>query len=504
MAKFLSIDRTFGPRFPRAVSVVERLALFPRINELVEQFGYGSMNQFMDALERSCGSYRIDPGRKVPSGADPCVLYANHPLGGVDTVSAMQLLLADSKPFKMLTARVVEVPPAAEDYVVPVDPSGRDQAFNGRAMAKVLKSFGRDYSRLFVFPSGLSSRFDVRRMAATDSPWSDAYFRIALRANANLVPMWFSGRCSPTYYLLCLLFGRMGRVALPREFFRPKTQPLVTRIGVPIPAKSTVYFGDQRATALRAASYSLELDTGADTELWSPHTPTNRGPSATYQVSVLAPDAVDRDAVLALRGACLGQDEWSEADNHAEHVLAYAGSRCVACCRILHWNKLNPALLDHVSTVRSVFTTNRSALHSHHVVEFGELCIHPDYDAPGLVDLFGNAVRSAVLGSSDTSIGLGVVCLAGHNPILASAQFEFARRSAPSPLSLHFTPKTPLVGASPHHDFRPEHIRYEQEPTASGLPRSLLNHLAIGARLGPSAKWVQRASRASVLAILSH
>lgn len=503
MGKFLSIDRTFGPAFPRIVSLVERLASFPRINALVEQFGYGSMNQFMDALERNCGSYLIEPRREVPGGDNPAVLFANHPLGGVDTVAAMRLLLADGEPFKMLTARVVEVPPAAQSYVVPVDTSGKDQAFNGRAMAKVLRGFGRDYSRLFVFPSGLSSRFDLSRMAATDPDWSDAFCRIALRANANLIPMWFSGHCGPLYYLLCLLFGRMGRVALPSEFLKPKTQPLVARIGVPIPAQSTVYFGDQRAAALRAATYSLEANAGSDPWSWSQDKLTTRHDGATYEVSVLSADAVDRESVLALRRECLGQAEWSEADTLAEHIIAYAGSRCVACCRILPWSKLYPALLGHVSTVQSVFVPDAQVRRDDRVVEFDELCVHPDWDEPGLVERLGNAVRSAVFASSDTTIGIGVVDLAGHNPVLASAQFEFARRIAPSPLSHHFAPKAALVGASPHHDFRPERIRYDQQPELTGLPAILRTHLALGAKFGPSATWTEREARASVLATIS-
>jgi hypothetical protein len=416
----------------------------------------------------------------------------------------MRLLEAGGEPFKLLASRVTVPPPSVEDYVVRVDPTGRDKALNRQGLTAISKGFGRDYSRLFVFPAGLASRLDPSKMRVTDSAWSDAFCRIALRANANLVPMWFGGHNSAAYYVLCLLLGRLGTVALPAEFFKPKRQPLVGRIGIPIPARSTAYFGDLRLSALRAATYSRATGGGPpDLGLWSQSEPEDRQKAATLEVSVLAADAVDRDSILALRRECLGEDDWSETDLRAKHILVTGPSRCVGYCRILPWDDLNPPLLRRTSAVHSVYVPDARFLRDHRVVEFDRLCLLPGYDRLALAESLGRGLRSAAFASNVPTLALGVVRLAGHNPVLASAQFEFARRTARCPHWERFAAREELVGASPHHDFQPERIRYDQPPQVAGLPSIIQTCLALGARFGPSASWRQFGGSASVLVSIS-
>lgn len=498
----MSIDRTIGPRFPRVIALVERLALFNRINAVAEACGYGSMNDFVEGMGGHCDTYRTEPPRRLPGAETPSVLYANHPLGFADGIAAMRLMLAEGNLFRIMAARVVDVPPGARAYGIPVDGSGRDKAFNGRALAKVLREFGRDYRQLFVFPSGITSDIILPNLTPTDREWSDTYWRIAKRADANLVPLWFSGRCSLTCYLLCLLLGRSGRVALPREFFRRRKQPLVVRIGAPIPAKSTVFFGDQRAAALRAASYALETNPGPDPALWSPEVSPDRPPVTTYRIAVHAPGDVDTSSILSLRRSCLGEEEWTETDRLARYVVVYADSRCVATCRLIDWSRIDPAALDRVSAVRTVFAPDAAIERDHHVVEYDELSILPGFEYPELLDQFASALRTAIFSSADVTTAVGVVSLAAQNPVLAAAQFEFARRRAPSPSGAHFKARRELITRSRHHDFHPGRIRYVQEPALGALPMALRIHLALGTRFGPSANWSQRGSRASLLGTL--
>ncbi|RYE11131.1 MAG: hypothetical protein EOP22_01230 [Hyphomicrobiales bacterium] len=503
MYKFLSIDRTFGPKYPRAIALVERLALFNRINALAEACGHGTMHEYLEGMGEAGGIYSTDPVRHIPDCETPSVLYANHPLGFADGIAAMRLMLADGQSFRMMAARVVDIPPAAQPYGITVDASGRDKAFNGRAMARILREFGRDYSRLFVFPSGLTSHLELPSLTPTDQPWSDAYWRIAQRASANLIPLWFSGRASWSSYLLFLLLGRSGRVALPHEFFRRRKDPLIVRIGAPIPAASTVFFGDQRAAALRAASYGLETNPGPDPALWAPDAPADPQPVTSCEIAVHTPEDVNRNSILALRRACLGEDAWTDADGLARHVTFYADSRCVAACRLLDWGSIDQVTLDRVSAVHSVFVPDATTLRDHRIVEFGELCVQPGFDDPILLDQFASALRTAIFASGEVTAAIGVVSLAAQNPVLAAAQFEFARRNAPSPLASHFKPKQELITPSRHHDFHPSRIRYDEQPSPNALPSALRNHLALGARLGQSANWAQRGSRASILATMT-
>lgn len=501
MSKFLAIERAIsvGPHLARFIPHLEAIASFPRINNLVERYGDGSATQLLDELEHYCGRYQIEPSGEPARGTVPSIFFANHPLGGADAVAAIRLLQAGGEPFKLLASRVVEPPPSLKDHIVRVDPTGKDRILNMRSLTKISRGFGRDYLRLFVFPAGLCSRLYPVRLIVSDPAWTEAFCRIAVRANANLVPVWFSGRNSALFYLLCLLLGRMGTVALPSEFFRPKRMPMVCRVGIPIPVKSTTFFGNQRLSALRAAVYSLEGGVAAGR---APRPRSDRAERPAPDVSdvrALTADAVDRQEVLALRRECLGDDEWSEADAVATHLVAFGASGCVGYCRVLDWRELDPALLRRISPIHSAFVPDAGVLQDRRIVEFGHPCVAPGFDEAALTQSLWGGLRSKVLASNDRTLAIGLVSLAEHSPVLASAQFEFVRRISPCARTQRFLAREPLVSASAHHDFRPEEIEFDQAPQVAGLPSIVRTYLAVGARFGPSAVWRDFGRRPSVL-----
>lgn len=489
VSRFLAIDRVIspGPVAARLVPLVEAIASVARINRLVEGNAGKPLLEFLVEMERHGGRYEVrQEDLCVPAG--PLVFFANHPLGGADSVAALRLLSVRSTDFRFLASRAIQPPPLLAPYLVRVDPTGSNKRLNVQSLGRISRGLGRDFFDLFVFPSGLCSHLDLGRRVVTDPPWMDGFARIASQSNASLVPVWFGGQNSWLYYVLRLTLGRHGTIALPAEFFRRKRQPLIAKIGASIPSRSTVFFGNQTLAALRASVYSLSVAEDSRTRA----EPAPASPSAGYGLSgepprsrALASTAVDRERVLAFRHRS-GAERWSETDELATHIVASTASGIVGYCRLVDWSRADPATLGRISALHSAYVPDPGLARANRIVEFDMLRVAPGHDGLTVVQSMWRAIGAEVLAGTPASLVLGVLGLEGHNPILASAVFEFARRSSASPLLRGFIPRRVLVDRSPHHEFTPARIEYEREPLRTELPEMVRTCLALGGRFGPS------------------
>jgi putative hemolysin len=84
---------------------------------------------------------------------------------------------------------------------------------------------------LAIFPAGEVSRLEIGARKVTDAPWSDVASRIALAANAPVVPMFFDGRNSMTFQLAGLIHPRLRTALLPRELIKRHGTRMQVQIG---------------------------------------------------------------------------------------------------------------------------------------------------------------------------------------------------------------------------------------------------------------------------------
>lgn len=500
MDNFLSLGRALpgGAVNTKAVQLIERLVRVPQLNKIFAN-SHTSAVTLLTVLQQHCGEYVIE--RAMGQGGErPRVYFANHPLGGADIVAALKILGEQDTPFRIIANHVISPPSCLKKQVISVDPTGNDKALNRRSLAYLLRGFGQDYKNLFVFPSGICSRFDPFQMVVTDPTWYDTFLRIGLRANADFVPVWFGGRNSTLFYAFCLIAGRLGGIALPSEFFKQKQHPLLCKIGIPIPTKVVNVFGDQAMSGLRAAVYSLERENQPTTPRPLPAPNLHREKnSGTVRVQAYTADEVDRATVMRLRRNSFGEDNWSECDAAATHLLAFGPEECVGYYRILNWNQLGADDRRRISPAHAVFDIKWDVPHELRIFEFGRFCISQRANGIGVARSLWRGLRDYVTADSGPAVALGIISLDNHNPIAASAMFSVARQLSTCRLTNRFVAKVPIILKSPHYTLRPDQINPTVEPNIDGLPSIVRTYLSLGARFGPSARWTDFGCRPSVL-----
>lgn len=500
MNKFLSFHRAIqaGKLTSKILDVAEGVFQVPRLNRIVDK-SQASTSLLLGYLETNCGEYKIE--RVCEQRSDrPRIYFANHPLGGADIVAALKIMNENNSPFRIIANHAISAPTCLQEHVVLVDPTGRNKTLNRRNLSALVRGFGVDFQSLFVFPAGICSRFDFSKMAVSDPSWHDTFVRIGQRVEADFIPVWFGGRNSVDFYAFCLVAGRYGGMTLASQFFRRKDSDLICRIGEPIRAESTRFFGEQVVEGLRAAVYSLKNANlkGTTPSLLVPNTKQVRT-ALPISVRAYSADEVDRTRVMALRRDCFGEDSWSECDDAALHLVASSADEPIGYYRILRWDKLAFSKLKCISPVHNVFEVNWKPPRDVNVFEFGRFCISPRVNGAIVARSLWGGLRTVVAAERGQAFALGVITLDGYNPIVAAAMFDYARRLSNCDIGGQFAARVPLVDEHQHHSFRPGGLTHVNAVGSRELPSIIRTYLTLGARFGTAARWRNFASRPSVL-----
>jgi len=174
------------------------------------------------------------------------------------------------------------------------------------------------------------SSLDLRRGTVSDPVWSHVPARLARRAKAPVVPLFFEGGNSPLFQLAGLVHPRLRTALLPRELLWKRRATVALRAGRAIgPEQLDGFASDVEATEyLRARTYLLA-------ERAAPPAPAPA--PAPRQVPVAEPEAPE---ALAAEVAALPEDA----------LLLASGDHEVWHCRAAQ----APALLRELGRLREV------------------------------------------------------------------------------------------------------------------------------------------------------
>ena len=247
------------PGLPGSIvaAITMRVAGFDRLNELyshVSQYeGIEFINKLMEHLEIT---YSLnEAGLENVPRQGKLMVVANHPLGGLDGMLALQILSAVRPDVKVLTNLFVAQIPNTKDYFYPVNTTygfGRiiASSYSGIKQAEEHLAAG---GAVVVFPSGEVSE---------SAEWQSYVSKVAKRQGAKLLPMFFSGENSWYYQFLQKISVKLSDYRLPIELEKKKGREVQIRIGSIINASELDKYKDDREAAryLRSRVYALEAD----------------------------------------------------------------------------------------------------------------------------------------------------------------------------------------------------------------------------------------------------
>ncbi len=174
-----------------------------------------------------------DDFKRLPKEG-PYITISNHPLGGIDGILLMRLLLPLRKDYKIMANFLLERMAPLAPYVLPVNPFEEHKgARSSIAGFKMAFQHLKDGHPLGIFPAGEVSTHKEGKFIV-DKPWEEAALKLIRKAQVPVVPIYFYGKNSKLFYRLSKWSPIFRTAMIPSQVLSQRNRPLKVRIGQPI------------------------------------------------------------------------------------------------------------------------------------------------------------------------------------------------------------------------------------------------------------------------------
>jgi len=162
------------------------------------------------------------------------ITVSNHPLGGIDGILLLKLMLEQREDFKIIANFLLHRIEPMKPFIMPVNPfEDRKDVKSSIAGFKSAISHLRDGHPLGIFPAGEVSTYRDGKLVV-DRPWEESAMKLVQKAEVPVVPIYFHAKNSQLFYKLSKLSDTFRTAKLPSEIFTQKRRLIKVRIGRPI------------------------------------------------------------------------------------------------------------------------------------------------------------------------------------------------------------------------------------------------------------------------------
>lgn len=168
---------------------------------------------------------------KIPSEGK-VVIVSNHPLGGLDGLALLKLVMEVRSDVKIVVNDILLQIENLKSFFLPYNlfESGI-QKENIIAIDKALK----EENAVIFFPAGEVSRLTFNGLQ--DNTWTRGALHFAEKSRAPILPVFVGGRNSLLFYVVSAFSKRLSMFLLPRELFKQKGKTIPIKIGDLIPVR---------------------------------------------------------------------------------------------------------------------------------------------------------------------------------------------------------------------------------------------------------------------------
>jgi len=162
------------------------------------------------------------------------ISISNHPLGGIDGILLLKLLLEHRPDFKIIANFLLHRIEPLKPYVMPVNPFENFKDAKSSVVGfKAALQHLQDGHPLGIFPAGEVSTYRDGKLLV-DRPWEVAAMKLIKKAEVPVVPIYFHAKNSKLFYRLAKLNDTLRTAKLPSELLTQKERVIKVRIGNPI------------------------------------------------------------------------------------------------------------------------------------------------------------------------------------------------------------------------------------------------------------------------------
>ncbi len=235
VAKVTDLDK-FGALGTSLAWLLLKITKLSKLNSWYDTVRHLDGPAFLDAtLEHYEIDYEIpaEDLKRLPKEG-PYITVSNHPLGGIDGIVLMQIMLRHRSDYKIMTNFLLQRFEPMKPYIFPVNPfENRKEAKSSLIGFKNAMLHLKDGHPFGIFPAGeVSTRKEGKIIV--DKAWEEAAIKLIRKADVPVVPIYFHARNSKLFYRLAKLSDTFRTAKLPSEVYSQKYRPIKVRIGQPI------------------------------------------------------------------------------------------------------------------------------------------------------------------------------------------------------------------------------------------------------------------------------
>jgi putative hemolysin len=187
------------------------------------------------------------------------ITVSNHPLGGIDGVLLLKLLIEKRADYKIIANFLLHRIAPLKPYVMPVNPfETRKDAKSSVAGIKSALLHLKEGKPLGIFPAGEVSTYKDGKLKV-DKPWEEGAVRLIKKAQVPVIPIYFHAKNSRLFYILSKISDTLRTAKLPSEVISQDGKVIKVRIGKPISVADQNEFTDISSFSefLRRKTYML-------------------------------------------------------------------------------------------------------------------------------------------------------------------------------------------------------------------------------------------------------
>ncbi|MEM0542294.1 GNAT family N-acyltransferase [Flavobacterium sp. j3] len=162
------------------------------------------------------------------------ITISNHPLGGIDGILLLKLMLEKEPKFKIIANFLLHRIEPMKKYIMPVNPfeNHKDAKSSVIGIKETLRHLS-DGKPLGMFPAGEVSTYKDGKLVV-DKAWEEGAIKVIRKAQVPVVPIYFHAKNSRFFYFLSKINPTLRTAKLPSELLTQKDRVIKVRIGKPI------------------------------------------------------------------------------------------------------------------------------------------------------------------------------------------------------------------------------------------------------------------------------
>jgi putative hemolysin len=203
----------------------------------------------VDFLNGILGEFKIEfeipeeDLKRIPKDG-PFITISNHPLGGIDGILLLKLLLQERPDYNIIANFLLHRIEPLKPFVMPVNPfETHKEAKSSIAGIKSALQHIRNGNPLGIFPAGEVSTYRDGKLMV-DKPWEEGAVKLIKKAQVPVIPIYFHAKNSRMFYVLSKISDTFRTAKLPSELLSQKRRVIKVRIGKPISVKDQDTYKD--------------------------------------------------------------------------------------------------------------------------------------------------------------------------------------------------------------------------------------------------------------------